>query len=134
MVNLDIGSGFAFISEGSPIRHQLRQYVQEQQMVMTQTAFNEFTDIVRQVGGASEKARADRFLRKLTVIPNNPSSRALGLQPTRRLEENDIIILGTGDQLGIVTLTADVKAVRAASAQGVDFSVYIHLPCPLTGN
>ncbi|MCV3215913.1 DUF1308 domain-containing protein [Plectonema radiosum NIES-515] len=47
---------------------------------------------------------------------------------------NDIIILGTGDRLGIFTTTADAKAVRAASAQGVDFNVYIHSPCPLTGN
>ncbi|WP_254434416.1 DUF1308 domain-containing protein [Dolichospermum sp. UHCC 0352] len=46
----------------------------------------------------------------------------------------DIIILGTGDQLNIVTTTADAKAVRAASAQGVDFHVYIHPPFPLTGN
>ncbi len=45
-----------------------------------------------------------------------------------------IIILGTGDQLNIFTTTADAKAVRAASAQGVDFQVYIHPPFPLTGN
>ncbi|MEY3334921.1 MAG: hypothetical protein RLZZ176_3226, partial [Cyanobacteriota bacterium] len=44
------------------------------------------------------------------------------------------IILGTGDQLNIFTTTADAKAVRAASAQGVDFQVYIHPPFPLTGN
>ncbi|MCE2696335.1 MAG: DUF1308 domain-containing protein [Nostocales cyanobacterium LE14-WE4] len=47
---------------------------------------------------------------------------------------NYIIILGTGDQLNIFTTTADAKAVRAASAQGVDFHVYIHPPFPLTGN
>jgi hypothetical protein len=47
---------------------------------------------------------------------------------------NYIIILGTGDQLNIITTTADAKAVRAASAQGVDFHVYIHPPFPLTGN
>lgn len=133
MVNLDTGTGFAFISEGSPIRYQLRQYVQGQQMVMTQTAFNEFTDIVQQAGGALEQARATRFLVRVTIIPDNPSTRALNLQPTRRLEQSDIIILGTGDRLSIVTMTADVKAVRAASAQSVDFNVYIHIPCPLTG-
>ncbi|WP_277926138.1 DUF1308 domain-containing protein [Nostoc sp. FACHB-857] len=47
---------------------------------------------------------------------------------------NDIIILGTGDRLGIVTMTADAKAVRAALSQGVKFNVYIHQPCLLTGN
>lgn len=134
MVNMDTGTALAFIAEGSPVRYQLRIYVQGQQLVMTQTAFNEFIGIVQQVGGQSEQDTASRFLQRVTIISDNPSARALNLQPTRRLGVNDIIILGTGDQLGIVTTTADVKAVRAASVQGVDFSVYIHPPCPLTGN
>ncbi|MFM6007377.1 MAG: DUF1308 domain-containing protein [Sphaerospermopsis kisseleviana] len=73
-------------------------------------------------------------MQRVTIVPDNPSPRALNLQPTRKIGINDIIILGTGDQLGIVTTTADAKAVRAASAQGVDFLVYIHPPFPLTGN
>jgi hypothetical protein len=81
-----------------------------------------------------EQARASRFLQRITIIYDNPSVRALKLQPTRKLGVNDIIILGTGDRLSIITTTADAKAVRAASAQGVDFNVYIHPPCPLTGN
>ena len=79
-------------------------------------------------------SRRYRLLQRVTIIPDNPSHRALNLQPTRNLGINDIIILGTGDQLNIFTTTADAKAVRAASAQGVDFHVYIHLPFPLTGN
>ncbi|MEH2114609.1 DUF1308 domain-containing protein [Nostoc sp.] len=43
-------------------------------------------------------------------------------------------MLGTGDQMGVVTMTADAKAVRAASDQGVDFNVYLHLPFSLTGS
>ena len=68
----------------------------------------------------------------MQTIPDSPSERALNLKPTRRLGEQDIIILGTGDKLGIVTLTADAKAIKAALAQGVDFKVYVHPPCPLT--
>ncbi|GJD16200.1 hypothetical protein RIVM261_011560 [Rivularia sp. IAM M-261] len=55
------------------------------------------------------------------------------MRPTRNLDANDIIILGTGDQMGIITMTADAKAVRAASAQGVEFNVYIHPPYSLKG-
>ncbi|MBD2604871.1 DUF1308 domain-containing protein [Scytonema hofmannii FACHB-248] len=134
MVNLDTVSAVAFIAEGSVVRYLLRQYIKEQQMVMTQTAFNEFTVIVQQIGGVLEQARAIKFLQRITIIYDNPSVRALSLQPTRKLGVNDIIILGTGDRLGIITITANAKAVRAANAQGVDFNVYIHPPCPLTGN
>ncbi len=134
MFNLDTGTAIAFISEGSPIRFQLRAYVGNQSLLITQTAVTEFISIVSTIGGNSEQARANRFLKRVQTIPDNPSDRALKLKPTRRLGEQDIIILGTGDKLGIITLTADAKAVKAAVAQGVDFQVYIHPPCPLTGH
>jgi predicted nucleic acid-binding protein len=133
MVNLDTNTALAFVAEGSPIRYQLREYVKGQQMVITQTAFEEFTRIVQGSGGVLEQRRASRFLQLVTLIPDNPSPRALSLQPTRRLEPNDIIILGTGDQLGIVTMTADVNAIKSALAQGVDFNVYVHPSCSLKG-
>lgn len=132
MLNLDTGTAIAFIAEGSPIRLTLRKYVQNHQMVMTHTAYTEFTDIVQSVGGEQEQSRVIRFLQRVMIIPDQPSAKALTLQPTRRLGENDIIILGTGDELGIISLTADAKAVRAAIAQGVNFSVYVHPPYPLT--
>ena len=133
MLNLDTSTGIAFISEGSPIYAQLRLYVQGQQMLMAQTAFAEFINIVQSRGGILEQGRASRFLQRVTVIPDNPSPRALNLQVTRSLGANDIIIFGTGDRLGITTMTADAKAIRAISGQGVDFSVFCHLPCRLTG-
>lgn len=133
MLNLDTGSAIALVAQDSLVRHLLRQYIGSQQMVMTQTAVAELSDIIRGVAGQLETARYVRFLQIITVINDNPSPRALTLKPTRRLGENDIIILGSGDRLGIVTLTADSKAVKAALAQGVDFSVYLHAPYPLKG-
>jgi hypothetical protein len=134
VLNLDTGTAIALRAENSPHRYELRQYVNGKEMVMTQTAFTEFTNIVKTIARLSEQNRANRLLQRVTIIPDNPSPKALNLQPTRKLGINDIIILGTGDQLNIVTTTADAKAVRAASAQGVDFHVYIHPPFPLTGN
>lgn len=133
LVNLDTGTALAFIAEGSPIRDELRQYVQNTKMVITQTAFNEFTNIVQGSGGSLEQDRASRFIERVTLIADNPSTRALNLKPTRKLGANDIIILGTGDQLGILTMTADAKAVSAASAQKVEFNVYVHAPPRLSG-
>lgn len=134
MINLDTNTAIAFVAEGSTVRYQLRAFVQSQQLVMTQTAFDEFVNIIKYSGGASEQDRANRFLSRVMVVPDDPSSAAQALQPTRSLNPSDIIILGTGDQMGIVTMTADAKAVRAASAQGVDFTVYLHSSYPLTGS
>lgn len=134
MINLDTNTAISFIAEASTVRHQLKAFVNDQQMVMAQTAFNEFINIVRSSGGSLEQARANRFLQRVMVVSDNLSDAAQALRPTRSLDMNDIIILGTGDQMGIVTMTADAKAVRAASAQGVDFNVYLHPPYSLTGS
>jgi hypothetical protein len=132
MFNLDTGTAIAFVAEGSPVRFLLRSYVREHPLLMTRTAITEFISIAFTIGGSLEQARANRLIRRVQTIPDSPSERASNLKPTRRLGEQDIIILGTGDRLGIITLTADAKAVNAALAQGVDFSVYLHPPCPLT--
>jgi predicted nucleic acid-binding protein len=133
LINLDTNTALAFVAENSSVRYQLQEFVSDEQLVIAQTAFDEFTNIVQRSGGASERSRAERFLQRVTLVPDNPSLAAQALQPTRNLDVNDIIILGTGDRLGIVTMTADVRAVRAASAQGVDFDVYLHPPYPLMG-
>ena len=129
-VNIDTGTANAFISQDSPIRHQLKNYVSGKQMVMTETAMVEFKNIVNGVAGDMEKARAERFLKRVKIIPDAPSSRALNLNVTKKVGANDIIIFGTGDNLNIVTMTSDAKFVRGASAQGVDFDVFIHTPTP----
>ena len=131
MLNLDTGTAIAFIGEGSLQRYSLRSYVDHKSMIMTATALKEFRSIVEDIAGDREKARAERFLQRVQILADNPSDRALNLKPTRKLGDNDIIILGTGDKLGIITLTADIKAVKAALAQGVDFEVHIHPPYPL---
>lgn len=134
MINLDTNTAIAFVAEGSNIRYQLKAFVQGQQLIIVQTAFDEFTNIIQYSAGALEQDRANRFLDRVTIVPDNPSIAAQALKPTRSLDPNDIIILGTGDQMGIVTMTADAKAVRAATAQGVNFNVYLHSSYPLTGS
>jgi hypothetical protein len=84
------------------------------------------------LAGSVEKANAQAFFRRSTLVPYNPSTRSKKLRPTGNLGANDIVILGTGDELCIKTITADAKAVRAA-AQGVLFDVVLHPPISLTG-
>jgi hypothetical protein len=131
--NLDTSTAVAFVSEGSPVRTLLKGFVQGKPLVMTETAAREFQIIVAGFAGPLEQARALRLLTRVTVVPDGPSARALALRPTKGLGANDIIILGTGDQLGIVSMTADGRAVRSAQAQGVDFPVFLHAPVRLMG-
>ncbi|MEZ4672131.1 MAG: DUF1308 domain-containing protein [Anaerolineae bacterium] len=132
-VNLDTGSVYAFVSQGSPLASILSAYVAGRQMVITQTALSETVAPLTNIAGPMEKARAATFLAQVLPIADNPSARARALRPTNNLQPNDIIIFGTGDQMGIETITSDAKAQRAAVAQGVNFWLYVHPPVSLTG-
>jgi uncharacterized protein DUF1308 len=133
VVNLDTTSAVTFVSEGSPVRHQLKALVTNDRLVMTQTAVREFQTIVGNIAGPLERARALRLLQRVATVNDQASARAQALRVTGRLSASDIVILGTGDQLGATTLTGDGKAVRAAAAQGVTFTVAVHQTIPLTG-
>ncbi len=132
-VNIYTGTAIAFISEGSPVRNQLKPKVQGKQMVMTETAMNEFKNIVNKVGGPLEKARAQQFLDKhIEVIPDNPSQRVMNLKLTKKVDKvEDKVIFGTGDNLGITTLSNDAKFFKGAKAQGVEVDIDVHEPMPL---
>ena len=131
-INIDTGTAVAFVSEGSIERQKLKAVVAGNNMVMTETAFAEFQGTLRSAG-VLEKARAQDFLKRVTIIPDTPSARAMNLRVTRKVGANDRIIFGTGDQLGIRTMTSDGRFLRGSSAQGVDFDAYLHDPVPFTG-
>uniref|UniRef100_A0A3B3ZCH8 Uncharacterized protein n=1 Tax=Periophthalmus magnuspinnatus TaxID=409849 RepID=A0A3B3ZCH8_9GOBI len=76
--------------------------------------------------------RAEWLLRRVTVVPDQPSPRTLALTPSAAVSPRSVAIFGTGDTLHAVTMTANRKFVRAAANQGVHFSVFIHEPRALT--
>ncbi|WP_262922085.1 DUF1308 domain-containing protein [Hymenobacter cellulosivorans] len=132
-INIDTGSAFAFVSEGSPVRHLLKAEVAGKQMVMTQTAHAEFVSVISTIAGPQEQARASRFLGRTQMIADDASARSSALAVTKKVGANDKIIFGTADKLGIKTLTVDAKFLRGAEAQGVTFDAIVHPPVPLTG-
>lgn len=132
-INIDTVSAISFISESSTVRHLLKAVVSGKQMVMTQTAVDEFKNVLK-VAGPIEQARAINFLNRVNIIADDPSVRALGLVLTKKVGSNDKLIFGTGDKLGIQTVTADRRFVSGALAQGVDFDVFLHDPVALTGS
>ena len=133
-INIDTGAGFGFISENSPVRHELKEHVKGKQMVMTETAKKEFTDIVPKAGGPKEQARAEKLMKKVKVIPDDPSKRVMDLKLGQKVDKvNDKIIFGTGDKKGITTLTNDKKFTKGAKAQGVEVDAIVHKSVPLEG-
>ncbi|RXM29266.1 UPF0415 protein C7orf25-like [Acipenser ruthenus] len=111
---------------------KLDEFMKNKELFACQSAVKDFQTILNTLGGPGEKARAAELIRRLNVVPDEPSERALRLVASSKVNSRSVTIFGTGDTLKAITMTANSGFVRAASNQGVKFSVFIHQPRALT--
>jgi len=106
----------------------LNSYLEGKILIITNTAFEEFQEIVSKVSGPQERIRAENLLKKVKIIPDQASEQSLSLPNTSKFSKRSINVFGTGDSLKIPTVTANHAFVRAAGQAGVDFCVLLHEP------
>ncbi|XP_048385207.1 UPF0415 protein C7orf25 homolog [Stegostoma tigrinum] len=111
---------------------KLQAFMKDKELFACELAVKDFQTILETLGGPGEKARAQKLLQKITVVPDQPSERASRLEASAKINSRSITIFGTGDALKAITMTANSGFVRAADNQGVKFSVFIHQPRALT--
>ncbi|GJP43765.1 hypothetical protein CLOM_g3183 [Closterium sp. NIES-68] len=134
------GNTWQFMREQaqSELAHPQLQVLQgvlhNKDVIMCQTAYNEYTSIVDVIAGPREKQRAAALLTScVRVVPDQPSSRLLSLPSTARIKQRHIIIFGTSDSWGCATLSASTAFVRAARHAGALVRVVEHRPSALMG-
>lgn len=110
----------------------LEEFMKAKELFACESAVKDFQVILDTLGGPGEKKRAALLLERISVVPDQPSERALRLVPSSKINSRSVAIFGTGDALKAITMTANSGFVRAASNQGVKFSVFIHQPRALT--
>nr|XP_020654072.1 UPF0415 protein C7orf25 homolog [Pogona vitticeps]XP_020654073.1 UPF0415 protein C7orf25 homolog [Pogona vitticeps]XP_020654074.1 UPF0415 protein C7orf25 homolog [Pogona vitticeps]XP_020654075.1 UPF0415 protein C7orf25 homolog [Pogona vitticeps]XP_020654076.1 UPF0415 protein C7orf25 homolog [Pogona vitticeps]XP_020654077.1 UPF0415 protein C7orf25 homolog [Pogona vitticeps]XP_020654078.1 UPF0415 protein C7orf25 homolog [Pogona vitticeps]XP_020654080.1 UPF0415 protein C7orf25 homolog [Pogon len=110
----------------------LEEFMKGKELFACESAVKDFRVILETLGGAGEKCRAALLMERISVVPDQPSERALRLVPSSKINSRSLIIFGTGDTLKAITMTANSGFVRAAANQGVRFSVFIHQPRALT--
>jgi RHS repeat-associated protein len=132
-VALDSSSARALTTFNSPIADRLVAQIGDRQMVMSQTAVDEFQSAVSRLAGPSETAAAKDLLDEVTIVADNPSAQVAGLQVTRNVGANDIQIFGTADELGIPIFTADRAFLGGANGQGVLLDAIVHPPVSFRG-
>ncbi|XP_034985418.1 UPF0415 protein C7orf25 homolog isoform X2 [Zootoca vivipara] len=110
----------------------LEDFMKGKELFACQSAVKDFQVILETLGGAGEKSRALLLLERISVVPDQPSERALRLVPSSKINSRSLTIFGTGDALKAITMTANSGFVRAAANQGVRFSVFVHQPRALT--
>ncbi|XP_072886886.1 UPF0415 protein C7orf25 homolog isoform X2 [Hemitrygon akajei] len=117
---------------GESVLPKLQAFMKDKELFACESAVRDFQAILETLGGPGEKARAQKLLQGITVVPDQPSERASQLETSAKINSRSITIFGTGDALKAITMTANSGFVRAADNQGVKFSVFIHQPRALT--
>ncbi|KAI0984175.1 hypothetical protein GJ496_001130 [Pomphorhynchus laevis] len=127
--NLEIPAALERATRLLPVIHN---FLKDKEMVACRTALDEFQEIVTVVGGPNERKRADELLKRVTIVEDQPSERAMALAESARVRNRTKIIFGTGDTLRIITSTSNTSFLRSAAQQGARFAVYVHESYPLT--
>jgi GTPase len=122
-------------------------------LFMCTTAKKQCDELVALLADDAEKKRAAEWMAKITIVPDNPSERSKQLSkknlPSKdstdsgaadaknsrgrrnRFRANNITIFGTGDQLGLTTLTSNHYFVRSSLDAHVKFDVILVPARPL---
>ncbi|MCL7048361.1 hypothetical protein MKW94_000750 [Papaver nudicaule] len=118
----------------NPIFAELRPLMSGKIGMICETVHSEFKELVSMCGGAKEKLRANQLLKHLSIVPDTPSARMMGLPTTRKIAAKNKVVFGTGDYWRAPTLTANMGFLRAISQTGMSLLTLEHRPRALTGD
>ncbi|XP_078161012.1 uncharacterized protein LOC144556509 [Carex rostrata] len=116
-----------------PILEEVNAILAGKKGIVCHSALEEFKELVSKCGGPTEKHRAKELVKKLVVVPDNPSERVTNLPTTGKMDPKNKIIFGTGDHWRAPTLTAKKSVVRAIAQTGMSLLTIVHRPRALTG-
>ncbi|KAI1242982.1 hypothetical protein IHE44_0000547 [Lamprotornis superbus] len=98
---------------------QLKEFMEGKELFACESAVRDFQSILETLGGPGEKERATLLVKRINVVPDQPSDRALGLVASSKINSRSLAIFGTGDTLKAITMTANSKWVMTRHSEVV---------------
>lgn len=117
-----------------PLLEDVISVLEGKKAVICDYAYEEFKNLISMCSGPNEKRRAECLLKRILVLPNEPSIRVTGLPDTGKIKLKNKLIFGTGDHWQAPTLTANMGFVRAVMQTGMSLLVLEHRPRALIGD
>ncbi|XP_065882131.1 uncharacterized protein [Euphorbia lathyris] len=118
----------------NPMHKELSGAIAGKRGIVCESVVAEFKELASLCGGPNENLRADKILKHLMIVPDNPSERMMCIPTTRKLAMKSKVAFGTGDRWRAPTLTANMAFVRAVSQTGMSLFTIEHRPRALTGD
>ena len=119
-----------------PALKPVLEFINGRKLYMCTTAQTATQSLVELLANESEKKRANEWWSKITILQDKVSKRAQPLLTSNsnrfHFRRKNAIIFGTGDELGLVTLTSNSAFVRSAEqGHNIPFCVFLHAARPL---
>ncbi|KAJ8680265.1 hypothetical protein QAD02_016052 [Eretmocerus hayati] len=115
-----------------PLKPVLDKLFQGKELVICQTAYDNFSNIMNFIGGPTEKQRTSELMNRVKIVDDIPEGRIMSLGLGGKIKERSRLVFASGENLKSITVSANEGFVRAARMQGIECMVFIHEPRSLS--
>ena len=84
-----------------PLLPTVEPILEGKELFTCQMAADDFRKILGIMGGPGEKARGEKLLASLTIVPDAPSTRSTALKESASIKSRAKVIFGTADSLKV---------------------------------
>lgn len=100
-----------------PIKPILENLFHEKELIVCQTAYNNFMNIIDVIGGPKETLRAHELLKKVRIVDDITTGRVMQLRLGGKIKDRSRLVFATGENMKSITVSANEGFVRAARMQ-----------------
>ncbi|XP_076680446.1 UPF0415 protein C7orf25 homolog [Andrena cerasifolii] len=116
-----------------PIKPILEKLFKDKELIICQTAYENFMNIVDVIGGSKETLRAKELLNRVRIVGDITTGRIMErLSLGGKIKDRSRLVFATGEYMKAITVSANEGFVRAARMQGIECTVFLHEPRSLS--
>ncbi|XP_017885014.1 UPF0415 protein C7orf25 homolog isoform X2 [Ceratina calcarata] len=116
-----------------PVKPILEELFQGKELIVCQTAYENFMNIIGVIGGPRETARAKDLMSKVRIVNDVPTGRIMEkLSLGGKIKNRSRLVFATGENMKSIIVSANEGFVRAARMQGIECTVFLHEPRSLS--
>ncbi|CAK9817516.1 UPF0415 protein C7orf25 homolog [Anthophora quadrimaculata] len=116
-----------------PVKPVLENFFNGKELIVCQTAYDNFMNIIDVIGGPKETLRAKELLDKVQIVNDIPTGRIMEkLSLGGKIKDRSRLVFATGENMKSITVSANEGFVRAARMQGIECTVFLHEPRSLS--
>lgn len=109
-----------------PLKPVLDNLFLGKELVVCQTAYDNFRNIINLIGGPNEKLRTNELMSRVKIVQDLPEGRIMELGLGGKIKVRSRLVFATGENMKSITVSANEGFVRAARMQ-VHLHFYLHL-------